>query len=61
MVVVTLSGVPKLGGNEMEGRTDWIFVVTKTSLTRDVCRLNETQPLPFVYDENSLEGEPTDY
>jgi hypothetical protein len=40
MVVVTFSGVPMLGGIVIWGRTDWILLVTKTSLTREVMRLD---------------------
>lgn len=36
MVVVTFSGVPRVGGRVMGGRTAWIFAVTKVSLTREV-------------------------
>lgn len=37
MVVVHWEwGLPRVGGSEMDGRTDWIFVVTKISLTSDV-------------------------
>lgn len=38
MVVVTFSGVPKVGGSVMGGRTDWILAVTKVSLTSEVRR-----------------------
>ena len=44
MVVVTLSGVPSVGGNVTCGSTGWIFAVTKTSLTRDV--MMELLPTP---------------
>lgn len=36
MMVVTLSGVPSVGGSVTCGRTGWILAVTKTSLTREV-------------------------
>ena len=36
IVVATFSGVPILGGIVIWGRTGWIFVVTKTSLTSDL-------------------------
>ena len=38
MVVVTFSGVPRVGGRVMGGRTGWRGVVTKVSLTRLVRR-----------------------
>ena len=44
MVVVTFSGVPMLGGIVIWGRTDWILLVTKTSLTREVIRLDFPVP-----------------
>jgi hypothetical protein len=44
MVVVTLSGVPSVGGRVTCGRTGWILAVTKTSLTRDV--MMELLPTP---------------
>jgi hypothetical protein len=44
MVVVTLSGVPSVGGSVTCGRTGWIFAVTKTSLTREV--MMELLPTP---------------
>ena len=40
MVVVTFSGVPMLGGMVVCGRTGWILVVTKTSLTREATKLD---------------------
>lgn len=36
MVVVTFSGVPKVGGRVMGGRVAWILPVTNVSLTSDV-------------------------
>jgi hypothetical protein len=44
MVVVTLSGVPSVGGSVTCGRTGWILAVTKTSLTREV--MMELLPTP---------------
>lgn len=44
MVVVTLSGVPRVGGSVTWGRTGCILAVTKTSLTRDV--IIELLPTP---------------
>ena len=44
MVVVTLSGVPSVGGSVTWGRTGWIFAVTNVSLTSDV--MMELLPTP---------------
>ena len=44
MMVVTLSGVPRVGGSVTCGRTGWILVVTKTSLTSEV--MMELLPTP---------------
>ena len=44
MMVVTLSGVPRVGGSVTCGRTGCILAVTKTSLTRDV--MMELLPTP---------------
>lgn len=56
MVVVTFSGVPIPGGMVVCGKTGWIFVVTKTSLTREATRLDfptdsspQTQILTAAY------------
>lgn len=38
MVVVTFSGVPRLGGRVIGGSTGWILEVTKVSLTSEVRR-----------------------
>ena len=43
MVVGTFSGVPSAGGSVMGGKTCWILVVTKASLTNDVS--NELLPV----------------
>lgn len=44
MVVVTLCGVPRVGGMEMGGKTGWILLVTKRSLTSEVIRLDLPVP-----------------
>lgn len=44
IVVVTFSGVPILGGIVICGRTDCILLVTKTSLTKEVMRLDFPVP-----------------
>lgn len=44
MVVVTFSGVPMVGGMVICGRTVWILLATKTSLTREAMRLDFPVP-----------------
>ncbi len=44
MVVVTFSGVPRVGGMVICGRTAWILLLTKVSFTREVIRLDLPQP-----------------
>jgi len=44
IVVVTFSGEPMLGGSVIWGRTDWILLATKTSLTREAIRLDLPVP-----------------
>lgn len=44
MVVVTFSGLPLVGGMVTWGRTDWILLATKTSLTSEAIRLDFPVP-----------------
>jgi hypothetical protein len=44
MVVVTFSGVPMVGGMVTWGRTDWILLETKTSLTSEAIWLDLPVP-----------------
>lgn len=44
MVVVTFSGVPMLGGMVIRGRTAWILLVIKVSLTSEVIKLDLPAP-----------------
>ena len=57
MVVVTLSGVPSVGGSVTWGSTGWILAVTKTSLTSEV--MMELLPTPSSPQTQIRTGVPT--